>query len=57
LKGDGKGGFTAVKSEQSGVKFEGEVRDFVDIHIGSNDYLLVIRNNDLSLLYHIDGNE
>ena len=57
LRGDGKGGFTAIKSEQSGVKFDGEVRDYVDIDIGGNAYLLVIRNNEPSLLYRIDGNE
>ena len=45
LKGDGKGGFTTTTSRESGIKFEGEVRDIITIKVGKEQVILVTRNN------------
>lgn len=45
LKGDGKGGFTPVRSLASGLRIDGEVRDIKAIRIGQKQCLLVARNN------------
>ena len=45
LKGDGKGGFTAARSCQSGFRVEGEVRDIKTIQVGGQAHFLVARNN------------
>ncbi|MGH2643613.1 MAG: FG-GAP repeat domain-containing protein, partial [Chitinophagaceae bacterium] len=52
LKGDGKGNFTYLTPEQSGLFVRGEVRDIKEIN-GPNGkkYLLVARNNDKALLF------
>lgn len=52
LKGDGKGHFTYLTPEQSGLFVRGEVRDIQAIP-GKNGkaYILVARNNDTALLF------
>ncbi|QTE42263.1 MULTISPECIES: VCBS repeat-containing protein [Mucilaginibacter] len=46
LKGDGKGGFTAVKPQVSGIVIKGAVRDMKEIKAGNNKLLIVAKNND-----------
>lgn len=46
LRGDGKGGFTYVPANQSGIRIEGEVRDIMTVKSKQGDLLLVSRNND-----------
>lgn len=45
LKGDGKGGFIAVKHEQSGVYVRGAVRDIIEINAGKKNILIWALNN------------
>lgn len=51
LKGDGHGKFIAVPSLNSGLKIEGEVRDFVMLKSKGRNLLLVARNNDSVSFY------
>lgn len=51
LKGDGKNNFKSVLTRQSGLKLEGEIRDFQVIKIKGKDVLLVARNNDALQLF------
>ena len=46
LKGDGKGNFTALTPQQSGVSIKGAVRDMLPIQIGKKKAILVALNND-----------
>ena len=46
LLGDGKNGFHLVPPMESGIRLEGEVRDFTQIAIGEKAYILVARNNE-----------
>lgn len=46
LSGDGKGNFNSVKSSESGLFIDGEVRDFAPIKIKGVNLLMVGRNND-----------
>ncbi|MEO6631309.1 MAG: FG-GAP-like repeat-containing protein, partial [Mucilaginibacter sp.] len=46
LKGDGKGGFTAIKPQASGIVIKGAVRDIKEIKAGKNKLLIVAKNND-----------
>jgi enediyne biosynthesis protein E4 len=45
LKGDGKGGFSAVRSHRSGFRTVGEVRDLALLLRGKERIVLVARNN------------
>jgi enediyne biosynthesis protein E4 len=45
LKGDGKGGFTALPAQQSGISIRGAVRDMTVIRIGKKKVILVAENN------------
>lgn len=51
LKGDGKGQFKTIPVQHSGLKIEGEVRDFTRLNVMGNDMLLVARNNDTVLFF------
>lgn len=51
LKGDGHGKFIAVPSLNSGLKIDGEVRDFVMLKSKGRNLLLVARNNDSVSFY------
>ena len=53
LKGDGKGEFKAMTSQNSGLSIDGEVRDFTTINIAGVKLLLVARNSDSVLFYKI----
>ena len=46
LKGDGKGNFTALTTQQSGVNIKGAVRDILPIQVGKKKVILVAKNND-----------
>ncbi|MCC7245397.1 MAG: VCBS repeat-containing protein, partial [Saprospiraceae bacterium] len=45
LKGDGKGGFQALRSRQSGLFIEGEVRDVQMLKVAGRPVVAVARNN------------
>ncbi len=45
LTGDGKGNFTPLSAAQSGVRIDGEVRDFATVKSGDEERILVVRNN------------
>ncbi len=51
LKGDGQANFTAVPASESGVWFDGEVRDIVTLKQSQGDIILVARNNDSILSF------
>lgn len=51
LKGNGKGEFTSVSPIKSGLKIEGEIRDFTKLKVKGGNVLLVARNNDTVLFY------
>lgn len=53
LKGDGKGGFTAVSTVESGLKLDGEIRDFTPITVQGKNLLMVARNNDSILFFNL----
>ncbi|HEY5327987.1 MAG TPA: VCBS repeat-containing protein [Mucilaginibacter sp.] len=46
LKGDGKGGFKAVKPQTSGIVVKGAVRDIAAIKAGKKNLLIFAKNND-----------
>jgi len=46
LKGDGKGNFTPVPSEKSGLYIKGDVKDLSTIQIQNKKFLIAIKNND-----------
>ena len=46
LKGDGKGSFTAVKPQTSGIMIKGAVRDITEIKAGKKKLLVFAKNND-----------
>lgn len=45
LKGDGKGNFTALTAQQSGINLKGAVRDIVTIKSGNKKLMVVAKNN------------
>lgn len=46
LKGDGKGNFSAVPSNQCGLFLQGDVKDLSPLTIGGSTYLMAVKNND-----------
>jgi hypothetical protein len=46
LKGDGKGNFTALPAQQSGISIRGAVRDMIAIQAGKKKIILVAANNE-----------
>ena len=46
LKGDGKGSFTAIHKQQSGINVKGAVRDMQVLKIQKNKIVLIAKNND-----------
>jgi hypothetical protein len=46
LKGDGKGNFTALTPQQSGISIRGAVRDVLTIQIGKKKIIVIAKNND-----------
>ncbi len=53
LKGDGKGNFTYLSPEESGLKIKGEVRDATTINTRNGKVLIVARNNETLLAYKL----
>ena len=51
LLGDGKGGFTAKRSRESGMQIVGEVRDVQSIMVAGEKVFVVSRNNDGILFF------
>ncbi len=51
LKGNGKGEFTSMSPIKSGLKVDGEIRDFVKLKVKDGNVLLVARNDDTVLFY------
>ena len=50
LKGDGKGNFTAIPSQQSGINIRGAVRDMKVARVGEKKLVLIVKNNNKSQL-------
>jgi len=46
LKGDGKGNFTALTPQQSGISIRGAVRDILPLKIGKKEKILIAKNNE-----------
>ncbi|QEC68200.1 hypothetical protein FRZ67_13140 [Panacibacter ginsenosidivorans] len=46
LKGDGKGNFTSLTPQQSGISIKGAVRDMQLIKKGKKELIIVAKNND-----------
>jgi hypothetical protein len=46
LKGDGKGNFTALPAQQSGVNLKGAIRDILTVKRGKKEIIVVAKNND-----------
>jgi hypothetical protein len=52
LRGDGKGGFTAVDMERSNIMIDGQVRDIKSLRAANGGTLIVVaRNNDKVMLF------
>jgi hypothetical protein len=51
LKGDGKGGFTPVKTVESGFLVPGQARDIQRVRTGRGNVYIVARNNDRPLSF------
>ncbi len=54
LKGDGKGNFESLLPNQSGLFWDGEVRDLMPIRIGNQNHLLVLRNKNSMLSFRLN---
>lgn len=55
LKGKGDGTFEAWPSKRSGMRIEGELRDFTTIRIGGRAMLLGARNSNTLVVYSFSG--
>ncbi len=55
LKGDGKGGFTAVTNRDSGWFTPGDVKDMAEIIIDGDRHVLVARNSDSLQLVRVNS--
>ncbi len=45
LKGDGRGSFTALKAEKSGISIKGAVRDIITLTINNKHCIVIAKNN------------
>jgi hypothetical protein len=52
LKGDGKGNFTKVPEKQSGIVFDGAVRDIIMIQNKTNRKVIIARNNNFVKIFN-----
>ena len=52
---NGKGSFTWMSANQSGLKVDGEVRDIAELKGKNKNYLLFLRNNDYPMMYKINN--
>ena len=55
LKGKGDGSFESWPASRSGIRIEGELRDFIVVRVGENNLLLGARNSDSLVAYIISG--
>ncbi|MEX6688394.1 FG-GAP-like repeat-containing protein [Danxiaibacter flavus] len=55
LLNDGKGNFTAIGKDKSGLETRGQVRDIRLIKSGTGTGILVLQNNEYPLLYKSNG--
>ena len=46
MKGDGKGNFTSIPAQQSGINIRGAVRDMTTINVGKKKIILIAMNNE-----------
>ncbi len=53
--GDGKGGFRYVPPKQSGLRLEGEIRDFIEVTTSTGSILVVARNNNPVQVFIMTG--
>ena len=51
LKGDGRGGFTALSQQQSGISLRGQVRDVIKLKSAENSLVLFGVNNNKIKIY------
>ncbi|MEO8336696.1 MAG: VCBS repeat-containing protein [bacterium] len=51
LRGDGKGGFTSVRSSDSGFHVPGQSRDIQRVRTAAGEVIVVARNNDVPLVF------
>jgi hypothetical protein len=51
LRGDGKGGFSALRSSRSGFVVPGQTRDIQRVRTARGDVYIVARNNDRPLVF------
>ena len=55
LINNGKGLFSWLNPEKSGLSLKGEIRDVQNILINNKRTLLFLQNDDYPVLYHING--
>ena len=53
LRGDGKGGFAAVQTAESGFLVNGQARDIQRLRTRRGDLFVVTRNNDRPLFFRV----
>ncbi|MEO6638120.1 MAG: FG-GAP-like repeat-containing protein, partial [Ginsengibacter sp.] len=56
LINQGKGNFSWIDSRNSGVKLSGEIKDVKEIKGKDSRYILIVRNDELPVLYKIKNN-
>jgi hypothetical protein len=54
LKGNGKGDFTSLTSNESGISVQGEVRDIITLESAGQPIMIISRNNDSVVTYKIN---
>jgi hypothetical protein len=57
LKGDGKGNFSEVKVQQSGLNCRGAIRDISIVKAGKKKLVIVARNNEVIKIYNLRSRE
>ena len=51
LRGEPKGGFTAVRPRESGFRVPGQTRDIQRVRTADGELVVVARNNDTPLVF------
>ena len=51
LKGESDNNFTPLNADESGLKLNGEVKDFLKINIDGIEHIIVARNNDKPVIF------
>jgi len=54
MKGDGKGNFTALPAQQSGINIKGAVRDITMIKAGTHKVMVIAMNNEAVKILNIN---